>query len=56
MNLVAYTHVPGTSTAAVHHVICVPCQLSWPSERAGEAVDHDTAIHGCVVPDYPPAS
>lgn len=54
--LVAYAHVPmGGPGAAVRHVICVPCQRSWPSVRAQDAVDHDVAVHGNGAPDYPPA-
>lgn len=54
--LVAYAHVPMAGTAMVRHVMCVPCQQSWPAARAQEAVDHDAAVHGNGVPDYPPSS
>lgn len=52
--LVAYAHAPMAGSSMVRHVICVPCQQSWPAPRAQEAIDHDAAVHGHRVPDYPP--
>lgn len=53
--LVAYAAPPsGAPGPAVHHVTCVPCQQAWPADRAQDAIDHDAAVHGHRVPDYPP--
>lgn len=53
--LFAYAHVPmGGPGAVVRHVTCVPCQLAWPAAQAQAAIDHDAAVHGHRVPDYPP--